>query len=226
MRRLVVLRPEPGASATVARARKLGLDALAMPLFAIRPLAWDAPDPGGFDALLLTSANAVRQAGDKLASYRSLPVWAVGQSTAAAAREAGFVDVTPGEGGVEALLAAIPRGLRLLHLAGRDRAAVAGPGQAITVVPVYAADALDEPGDLSLLEGAVALVHSARAGRRLAELAADRGIDRRSVRLVAISEAAAQAAGSGWAEVAVAAIPGDSAMLALAAALCDGPAPT
>ena len=45
MRRLLVLRPEPGASATVERARALGLDAVAMPLFEVEPVAWDAPDP-------------------------------------------------------------------------------------------------------------------------------------------------------------------------------------
>ena len=60
MRRLLVLRPEPGASATAGRARTLGLDPVLMPLFEIEPIAWTAPDPAGFDALLLTSANAVR----------------------------------------------------------------------------------------------------------------------------------------------------------------------
>ena len=33
MKRVLVLRPEPGASATVERARALGLDAVAVPLF-------------------------------------------------------------------------------------------------------------------------------------------------------------------------------------------------
>ena len=44
MKRLVVLRPEPGASETVERARAIGLDALRMPLFEIEPVLWDAPD--------------------------------------------------------------------------------------------------------------------------------------------------------------------------------------
>ena len=43
MRRVLVLRPEPGASATVERARARGLDAFAVPLFAIEPLDWDVP---------------------------------------------------------------------------------------------------------------------------------------------------------------------------------------
>ena len=44
MRRLIVLRPEPGASATMERARERGLDPVAMPLFEIEPVAWHAPD--------------------------------------------------------------------------------------------------------------------------------------------------------------------------------------
>ena len=60
MKRLLVLRPEPGASATAERACGRGLDAVVISLFAIEAIEWVAPDPGGFDALLLTSANAVR----------------------------------------------------------------------------------------------------------------------------------------------------------------------
>jgi uroporphyrinogen-III synthase len=36
-----------------------------MPLFAIVPLDWTAPDPAQFDGLVLTSANAVRHAGEE-----------------------------------------------------------------------------------------------------------------------------------------------------------------
>ncbi len=41
MRRLFILRPEPGASATVREAAELGLDAVAMPLFSVEPLDWE-----------------------------------------------------------------------------------------------------------------------------------------------------------------------------------------
>src|SRR4051794_41196284 len=90
MRRVVVLRPEPGASATVERARQRGLDAFALPLFEVEPVAWEAPDPDRFDALLLTSANAVRHGGEQLVRLRELPVYAVGSATADAARRGGF----------------------------------------------------------------------------------------------------------------------------------------
>ena len=90
MRRVLVLRPEPGATATVRQARERGLDAVAVPLFEVDPMAWEAPDPFGFDGLLLTSANALRHGGDRLQSLRGLPVYAVGDATAEAAREAGL----------------------------------------------------------------------------------------------------------------------------------------
>ena len=66
MRKLLLLRPEPGLSASAERARALGLEVIACPLFAIEPVEWEAPDPADYDALLLTSANAVRHGGHGL----------------------------------------------------------------------------------------------------------------------------------------------------------------
>ena len=130
MRRLIVLRPEPGASATVERARALGLDAVAIPLFRIEPIAWTAPDAGQFEGLLLTSANAVRHGGDQLEHLRGLPVYAVGEATAEVARAAGFDIASQGEAGVDRLLGSIEPDLKLLHLAGESRREPAGPRQA------------------------------------------------------------------------------------------------
>ena len=90
MTRVLVLRPEPGASATVDRARAMGLDAVATPLFEVEPLDWDVPEASGFDGVLLTSANALRHGGDGLQALRGLKAYAVGDATAQAAREAGF----------------------------------------------------------------------------------------------------------------------------------------
>lgn len=216
MRRLFVLRPEPGAGETVRRARAAGLDAVAAPLFRIEPVGWDVP-AGAFDALLLTSANAVRHGGPGLEQLQGLPVHAVGEATAAAARAAGFEIAGIGEAGVDRLLASLARGLRLLHLTGEDRRAPTAPQQAITAVAVYRAVALQP--DLGDIGGTVAAVHSPRAARRLSELVA-RGV-RGSVRIAAISTAAAQAAGAGWERVEAADAPSDAALLALAARLCE-----
>jgi uroporphyrinogen-III synthase len=220
MKRLLVLRPEPGASVTVDRAKALGLDAFAVPLFEIEPIAWEPPPATKFDALLVTSANALRCAGDALLELRGLEVHAVGEATAEAARETGFSIASVGDAGVDRLLASIDPGLKLLHLCGEDRREPGASRQEITPVAVYRALELDSP-DLRQASDSVALIHSPRAGRRLGQLIADRG----SISIAAISEAAAETPGSGWAAVEVASAPNDEALLALAARLCNKPGP-
>jgi len=219
MRRLLVLRPEPGASATVAKAREQGLDAVAVPLFEIEAIEWEAPEAGSFDGLLLTSANAVRHAGERLKDYRGLEAYAVGEATADAAREAGFGIASTGDSGVDRLLGSIDSELKLLHLCGEDRRQPEGARQQITAVPVYRSKVVASP-DLGATQGAVALIHSPRAARRFAELVENRG----SIAIAAISDAAGQAAGEGWEKVETASDPTDAALLALAARLCNKPA--
>jgi len=216
MASLLILRPEPGARRTLARAAALGLDARSLPLFEVVALPWEAPDPADFDALLLTSANAVRQAD--LARYHSLPVHAVGAATAQAALDAGFADVQTGPGDVASLLASLTPPLRLLHPCGADRRDAEASGIAIVHMPVYASRLADPAGlDDALAEAPVVLLHSPRAAARFAALVADR----EELRLAAISAAAAQAAGTGWRAVAIATTPDDQALLAIAARLCE-----
>ena len=219
MKRLVVLRPEPGGSATVERARQRGLIAIAIPLFKVRPVEWDTPDVTAFDALLLTSANAVRLGGDKLAELRALPVHAVGAATASAAREAEFDVASIGDAGVDRLLGSLERDLRLLHLCGEDRWIPNQPRQEITPVAVYRAE--ETLADLSPASGSVVLIHSPRAGERFAALVDQAGIARGSIALAAISSAAARAAGEGWAAVEFGQSPDGDALLALAERLCN-----
>jgi uroporphyrinogen-III synthase len=220
MRRVLVLRPEPGASATVERARQRGLDAFAVPLFEIEPVEWRAPEAASFDGLLITSANAIRAAGDRLHGLRGLRVYAVGDASALAARDAGFDVAATGDAGVERLLASIEADLRLLHLGGEDRKEIGDARQEISSITVYRSRPIENP-DLSGTGGAVALVHSPRAAARFAELVSDRG----SMAIVAIGPDAADAAGPGWQSVETAERPTDDALLALAASLCNKPDP-
>ena len=155
-----------------------------------------------------------------LASLRGLKVYAVGEATAEAARSAGFDIAATGVAGADGLLGSIERDLKLLHLCGEDRREPADAGGRLVSIPVYRAKTV-EKAELGDVEARVALIHSPRAARRFAELAADRS----SVAIVAISEAAAEAAGSGWRSVDVAAVPTDEALLALAARLCNNPQP-
>lgn len=210
MRPLLILRPEPGATATARRAEAYGLASGCHPLFLLQPLPWTLPK-GDFDGLLLTSANAVRLAG----ALPDLPVHAVGEATAAAARSAGAQVATVGEGGVDALLATLAPDLRLLQLAGEDRIAPTAPRQQIISVPVYRAEPLPLP-PADVIEGCVLLVHSPAAGRRLAHFTGRREL----VRIAAISPAAAEACGTGWERIEAADRPSDEALLSLAAELC------
>jgi uroporphyrinogen-III synthase len=207
-RSLAVLRPEPGNAATAARIEALGLHAIRLPLFAIRPLAWTVPDPLGFDGLLLTSANAVQHAGAGMAALKGLPVVAVGEATARAAREAGLTVETVGTGDVTDAVAASGR-RRLLHLCGREHVT---SGSA--TVAVYAAEMLPME-NAAQLAGSVALVHSIRAARRLAELVRRDGIT--DLRVAAIS-GSVRAFGPDVAG-AVAERPDDTTLVALAARL-------
>ena len=216
MRPLVIVRPEPGASRTARAARALGLEPFVMPLFEIVPTPWIAPDEGDFDALLLTSANAVRHAGEKLSRFAHLPVAAVGPATAAAARNEGLVVLAEGDGGVDSLLDALPPDFRLLHLCGRDRMPVSDSARTIDSITVYAAQRLVI--DRALLDGNVVVLHSARAARTLA---GDLEPPARSaIAVLALSPAVASAAGPGWERIECAATPSDAALLALAVPLC------
>lgn len=216
MTRLLVLRPEPGASATVERARKRGFESTAVPLFNVEPVSWSAPQVEHFDGLLLTSANAIRHGGEQLRALRALKVYSVGKQTALEAQEAGFIIAATGEAGVDELLASIGPDLHLLHLCGADRREPKQTGQQITELVVYRSTPIAAP-DLSAARGAIVLIHSPRAAKRFAELVTDR----ETISIAAISEAAASAAGDGWKAVEAAERPGDEGLLALAARLCN-----
>ena len=218
MRRVLILRPEPGASATAVGARERGLNPIVVPLFAVKAVEWQARDPASFDALLLTSANAVRFGGEQLAALRGLPLHAVGMATAEAARDAGFTIASTGESGIDRLLGSIEPGLRLLHLCGEHRRVPDGSRQVITPLVVYRANPI--AADLSGATGSVALVHSPRAGERFAALIDKAGIARASIAIAAISSAAAETVSQGWAAVESADGPSDHALLALAEQLC------
>jgi uroporphyrinogen-III synthase len=182
-------------------------------LFEIAPVEWIAPDAADYDALLLTSANAVRHGGAQLAALRGLKAYCVGEATAAAAQAAGFTVAGIGASDAAALMESVPRGLRLLHLAGRNHRTLPG----VSTIIVYDSVAIDPPPVFDALVGGVAMVHSPRAGMRLAELIEQRG----DIAIAAISPAAAAACGGGWREIEAVAEPTDSALLALAAALCQ-----
>lgn len=219
MSRVLILRPEPGARETAARAAAIGLDPLVAPLFTVRALDWTPPETA--EAVLMTSANAARHGGAGLARLLNLPCYTVGEATAAAARAAGFADVRtgPGDGAAAAGMMAADGVRRALHLCGRDHVA---PEAGIEIdrriaYEAVAVEALPEAARTALRSGAVALLHSPRAAALFARLVPDKA----GLRVAAISPAAAAAAGDGWAVVASAEAPRDQPLLELAAKLCN-----
>ena len=220
MKPLVIVRPEPGASATANAARDMGLQPIVLPLFEVLPIDWEPPDPRGFDALLLTSANAVRAGGPGLDRLRSLPAHCVGEATAKAARNAGFTVATTGGAGVDSVLDFLPAGSRLLHLCGFDRREPSKARSAIEAVPVYRAEEIAIPNGFEEIEDSVVALHSPRAARRVGELVDRRGLARSRISIAAVSSETAEAAGDGWQEVVAAEEPSAAALLAIAAELC------
>ncbi|SMF63472.1 uroporphyrinogen-III synthase [Allosphingosinicella indica] len=218
--KLFILRPQPGADRTAASAAALGLDPVIAPLFSVMPIAWDAPEPAIYDALMLTSANAARHAGEDLLRYANLPCYAVGEATADAARDSGLpgIRVGPSDGNALVTMMAADGITCALHLAGADRTVVDAQGIAIDVCTVYRSEAVAKL-PRAIAAGGIALLHSPRVGRVLAELASAE--IRARLTLAAISTAAAEAVGKGWRGVHAAAAPRDAALLELAAKLCQ-----
>jgi uroporphyrinogen-III synthase len=231
----LVTRPAADA-APLARALGMrGIEALIAPLLTIVP----AEDAGrrladaliGAQAVLFTSANGARIFA-AASPRRELPVFAVGDASAAAARIAGFRSVASAGGDVADLARLVaarlaPQAGALVHAAG---SAVAGDlagdlsaaGFSLRRAVIYhavPAAALDPAIAEALRAGAVqlALFFSPRTAAGFVRLAAAAGLadSCRAMTGLALSPAVAAAlAELPWREVSVAAAPTERALLA------------
>jgi uroporphyrinogen-III synthase len=97
---ILVTRPQPDNEATATNLRARGFDVLLAPMLRFEPIA--LPDESGADyaAVIVTSANALRAVESQSAArrLRDLPLFAVGDRTASAARQAGFGTVISAAG--------------------------------------------------------------------------------------------------------------------------------
>lgn len=228
--RLWVTRARPEAQATAARLIDLGHGPLVAPLLAIRRLK-PRLALEGVAALVFTSRNGVA-AFAALETDRRRPVFAVGDATAEAARAAGFADVRSAAGDVNALAVLITavhdRASGAVLIAGAREPAGDLPGALNAAglqtrsAAVYAA--VPAPGRRGLealssgkLDGV--LIHSPRAARRFAALAASAPVPAQALSTLCafcISEAAAAPLRPlGLGRVAVAASPDEAALLSL-----------
>jgi len=196
------------------------------PLLEVRPLN----EPlclCGVGALAFTSPNGVA-AFARLEGGRGLPVFAVGDGTADAALAAGFATVTSAAGDVHDLIALIIARRqdfsgRLLRPGAREPAgdldsALAACGIEATSCVVYETVATALHANSSevrkLVSGQLAavMIHSPRAGRRLASMLD--GMTPVPARIVCISAAAARPLVAAGCTTVIAAHPSEAAMLA------------
>jgi uroporphyrinogen-III synthase len=124
--RALVTRPREDAEGLRAALATRGIEPIVEPLLDIRFRTGAVPELAGVAALLFTSANGVR-AFARVMQERALPVFAVGEATAARARAEGFAIVESAGGNVADLAMLVRQRLqpdagRLLHVAGTLRA--------------------------------------------------------------------------------------------------------
>ncbi len=195
-----VTRAEPGAGETAKRLIELGHEPLVAPLLVVRRLVDVSPDLTAVGALAFTSANGVR-AFTQASNRRDLPVFTVGEATAAAARQAGFAHVHAGPRDVAALAADIVarrdtiEGV-VLHASAAEPAgdlagALAAAGLELRPCPLYQTVAADSPAPAlreRLADVHAVLLHSPKAARALASLFAS-GLDLSGAHLVGLSPA-------------------------------------
>jgi uroporphyrinogen-III synthase len=224
MVRMLVTRPEPDASETAARLAALGIEAVLSPLLVAETLPAALPPPAGFAAIAVTSANALRALHDRgdLPRLRALPVYAVGDRTAAMARDYGFAEVLSAAGDFHALVALVARaGLTgpLLYPAARhqsgDLAAALAPfGLLVITVPVYAMNPARRLVQEANLDAA--LFYSRRTAETYVALAGDDKASRQ-LGMLCMSEAVAEPLlAAHFVRVSLAEHPSEMAMMALA----------
>jgi uroporphyrinogen-III synthase len=232
--RVLVTRPRPAATALAAELASLGHDALLEPLLTITA----EPDArarlaialDGAQAVLFTSINGV-EAFSAASERRDLRAFAVGDGTAASARQAGFAETESAHADVEALATLVaakldPSAGALVHAGGRavagDLAArLARVGFTVRQVPLYnalPAGALSAPTVNAVRAGEIdaALFFSPRTAATFVRLARTAGIERGCARSagIALSPAVAvELEDLPWRRIVVAEAPTEAAML-------------
>ena len=130
---VLVTRPSPDDELTAGALRARGFEVLCAPMLRFEAVSFQDDAETNYGAVIVTSANALRAVAPQLGNSRllKLPLFAVGEHTAAAARDAGFgeVIVSKGDAGAlrELVLAAakskqLKKTSPLLYLAGADLA--------------------------------------------------------------------------------------------------------
>ena len=233
---IIIIRPEPDASRDVAWLKRYQVPAIAVPVMQAEKLPFAVSDVGVLQAVVFTSRHAVAAiaASPAIGALRALPAYAVGLSTAAAARQAGFAGVITGHGGGNGLVPLLVADLKphagaLLWpsatVIGFDMAASLDSfGFAVQRLPVYAMPAQTDVGsqlpDRLLTHSSAAVVAmSARSIDLFSAMLRDNQLDHRRhiITVIAASQSIVEAAGVGWADILLAKAARRSRLLAIAA---------
>jgi uroporphyrinogen-III synthase len=235
---ILVTRPQPDNHSTAAALRARGFEVLAAPMLRFEKVMLSIDTDADFGAVVVTSANALRGFADQPApaALLDLPLFAVGERTAQAARDLGFARVMSADGDASALrellvesvkAKALKKAQPLLYLAGADLARdLAGElGErgftVITQTTYRMAPVADLPVDVcdALAAGKVdAVLHySRRSARAFFQAAGLSGVE---IAALAIPHCCLSAAIAGIAhdagatQVTVAAMPDENALFA------------
>jgi uroporphyrinogen-III synthase len=128
---ILVTRPQPDNDSTAAALQAKGYEVLGAPMLRFEKVPLFIDGDADFGAVIVTSANALRGLADQPISDNlvRLPLFAVGERTAQAARDLGFADVISADGDATALremlaesakAKVLQKGGTLLYLAGAD----------------------------------------------------------------------------------------------------------
>lgn len=219
--RALVTRPIEDAEPVAKRLLEAGIEPVLEPLLSIVFLPAPDLDLSDVQALLFTSSNGVR-AFARVAKARDLPVFAVGDASARAARSEGYAEVESAGGNVDDLARLVAQKLNpgagaLLHVAGSVVAgdlagALSSGGFEVRRAILYEARPASALSDnvVNLLRGngiAMALFFSPRTAAAFVTLALKAGLAAscRNVVAMCLSPAVAKAvAGIEWRDVRIA----------------------
>lgn len=197
---VLLTRPELEARKMKARLEASGHRVSLAPLLNIVPCLPDELNFYGVQAIVVTSANAIRalERSPALATARTLPIFVVGSATAHEAERIGFTDIHAGPGKARTLADLVrervaPANGSLLYLAGETLAfdlagTLRAAGFDVTVAVAYRAFAFAElpPGIVRAIEAGdieAVILMSARTSGVFTRLVKQHGLETAAAKL-------------------------------------------
>jgi uroporphyrinogen-III synthase len=195
---VLVTRPQPDDEATATSLRARGFEVLKAPMLRFEPVAFQDDAEMRYGAVIVSSANALRGVESQLAGkpLLKLPLFAVGERTAAAARGIGFENVMTANGDATRLRDLVLKSVKakalkktspLLYLAGADLAQdlsgeLGERGFTVVTQTTYrmtpVANLPDQVRDAFAANGIEAVLHySRRSARAFLEAARSAGVE-------------------------------------------------